>query len=176
MKRSIITIAIFPALPLFMGCASKHEANTVLENSAADSVRIEVRERIVLVPDTVYIDIPKQTAERTTLNDSSHLENEYAESDAHINPDGSLFHSLSTKEQKKAVPTNKTVATKDSTAYRDRVVEKTRTETKMVERDFTKWETFCLHSWWILAFVAIGLIAYLIKNLVANLRTKFFCK
>lgn len=111
---------------LLSACCTSRKAISSTENSerGRDSVRVEYRERTILVPDTVFVEIPALTAERTTLDSLSHLENEYSESDARINPDGSLFHNLRTKPQTKAVPTTKEIQERDNTEYRDREVEK----------------------------------------------------
>lgn len=95
-------------LPLFLlfifllgGCASSRRLSENVHQQ--DSVDVRVETRIEYVPDTVLIEIPAQTAERETADSTSHLENDYATSDARINPDGSLFHNLKTKPQKKPV-------------------------------------------------------------------------
>lgn len=85
-----------------------------------DSVRVEYRERVVFVPDTIFLEVPKQSAERVVRDSISHLENEYAYSDARILIDGSLFHALSTKPQKKPIQTTQKVITRDSIVYVDR--------------------------------------------------------
>ena len=68
-----------------------------------DSVRTITQTEIKMIRDTTYLDIPLQESETTTKDSISHLENEYAISDAAILPDGSLFHKLSTKPQEKPV-------------------------------------------------------------------------
>lgn len=120
-----------------------------------DSVRIEYRERIILVPDTVIITIPAQTAERTTLDSISHLENDFAESDARINSDGTLFHSLNSKPQEMEVPTHKEVAQRDSIVYRDRWLQKTVTKTLTVEKELSWWQRTQIYGFWLI-FLLIG--------------------
>lgn len=122
---------------LLTACASSQKATTSSSTDSSvqgrDSVRIEYRERTVLVPDTVFVEIPAQAAERTTPDSLSHLENDYAESNARINQDGTLFHDLRTKPQAKPVPTEKEVQYRDSIVYKDRIVKLRVTETKTVE-------------------------------------------
>lgn len=121
---------------LLTACASSRKAATSSTDSSVqgrDSVRIEYREKTVFVPDTVFVEIPAQTAERTTPDSVSHLENDYAESNARINQDGSLFHDLKTKPQAKPVPTQKEIQYRDSIVYKDRIVKLRVTETKTVE-------------------------------------------
>lgn len=120
MKRSIFFIVA--AVLLVGGCSpGKHLAKTQQQQ---DSTRVEVRKEIVYVPDTVYLEIPAQTAERTTRDSTSHLENDYATSDARINPDGSLYHDLKTKPQEIPKEVQTPVELNDSIVYKykDRTV------------------------------------------------------
>ena len=123
---------------LFGSCASsKHlEQNT----EQKDSTRVEVKIETVYVTDTLLVEIPAQTAERTTADSVSHLETDYATSDARINTDGSLFHSLANKPQQKPVEFQKPVERKDSIVYRDRFKTQTVTKVKEVERDYSWWD------------------------------------
>lgn len=119
---------------LLTGCGTtKVATSSDIREEKNDSVRIEYRERTILVPDTVFVEIPAQTAERTTPDSLSHLENDFAESNARINQDGSLFHDLKTKPQAKPVPTQKEIQYRDSIVYKDRIVKVRVTETKTVE-------------------------------------------
>ena len=83
------------------GCASSRRLSESVHQQ--DSVGIRVETRIEYVPDTVFIEIPAQTSERETADNTSHLENDYATSDARINPDGTLYHNFKTKPQKNPV-------------------------------------------------------------------------
>ena len=63
--------------------------------------------------------------ESTTVRDSmSHLENDYAVSDARVNPDGSLYHSLETKHRTDTLSREVGVQVRDSIVYREKVVPK----------------------------------------------------
>ena len=66
------------------GCASSRRLSENVHQQ--DSVQVKVETRIEYVPDTVFIEIPAQTSERETADSTSHLENDYATSDARINP------------------------------------------------------------------------------------------
>lgn len=122
-------------------------------NETRDSVRVEVKEKIVYVPDTTYITIPAQSAEVTVKDSTSHLENEYAESDARINPDGTLFHSLATKPQEKPVEFQKPIVSKDS--IRVETKWRTRTITKEVERKKTWWEQTKSYGFYVLVLLTL---------------------
>lgn len=148
-------------LPLFLlfifllgGCASSRRLSENVHQQ--DSVQIKVETRIEYVPDTVYIEIPAQTAERETADSTSHLENDYATSDARINPDGSLFHNLKTKPQKKPVEFEKPVERKDSIIYKTKTV--TETKIEKVPRDLTWWQKTQIYGFWFI--VVIAMIVY----------------
>lgn len=134
------------------GCCPCRHLTT--ETTSQDSSRIEVRKQTILVPDTVYLEIPSQTAERATRDSVSHLENDYAVSDARINPDGSLYHTLSTKAQKKAIETDKKIEIRDSIVYRDKAVKVQ--ETVSVPRELTTFQKCQIAGFWLL-IALIGL-------------------
>ena len=133
-----------------------------------DSVRVEVREVTKFIRDTVWMQIPIQSAENTirdtTRDTSSHLETDFAESDARINPDGTLHHSLRNKEQEKPVPVDVPTTQKDSIVYRDKFIY----ETIEVERDLTGWQKWQMRSFWIL--LSIMTVYVLRKPLLALAR------
>lgn len=162
-----IVILLF-ALLLLGACSTTRKLSSQTTNER-DSIRIEYRERIVSVPDTVFVEIPAQTAERTTPDSTSHLENDYAESDARINPDGTLFHSLDTKPQMKPVPTEKQIEYRDSIVYRDRIKTETVTETEYVERSLSWWEKTQIYGFWL----ALAVIAILCRKTLFALVKRF---
>lgn len=130
---------------LLFSCATSRKLSENVQKQ--DSTRIEVREKVIYVPDTVFIEIPAQTAERTTEDSTSHLENDYALSDARINPDGSLYHDLKTKPQKKPVPFEKPVEKKDSIIYRTQYID------REVERELSRWEKTQIYGFWGLVII-----------------------
>lgn len=152
-KKLFILLA---AVSLLWGCCPCRNLTTEIDRQ--DSTRVEIRTKTILVPDTVFVEIPAQTAERTTRDSVSHLENDYAASDARINPDGSLFHDLRTKPQKKAVETDKKIEVRDSVVYRNRYMKVK--EKVSVPRDLTKFQKAEIFGFWFLLAV-ISLFVYL---------------
>lgn len=102
-------------LMLFSSCRTGRQVVVV---EARDSVRVEERVRYVPVVDTFFMEVPPQSAERTTADSTSHLENDYAVSDARIMADGSLYHSLETKARTDTLTGEVSVQAKDSIIYR----------------------------------------------------------
>ncbi len=134
MRTGLLSISI--AMMVLCGCRTHKDATVI----TCDSIHTEVRKETVYVLDTVYFQIPAQTSERTTSDSTSHLENDFAESIARINPDGTLFHDLRTKQQDKPVPYDKPIERKDSIVYRDKRVE----VPIPVEKELGWWERTCI--------------------------------
>lgn len=151
MKRIIFILATV----LLLGgcCPCRYLTSTI---NSQDSIRIEVRTNTIYVPDTVFIEIPAQTAERTTADSTSHLENDYATSDAKINPDGTLYHNLNTKPQTKPVPTDKKVEYRDRIVYQKKYIDQE--VTVEVERKLSWWEKIQIYGFW--AVIVIMIVTY----------------
>lgn len=149
---------LLSAVSLLWGCCPCRHLTT--ETTRQDSTRVEFRTETILVPDTVFVEIPAQTAERTTRDSVSHLENDYAVSDARINPDGSLFHDLRTKAQKKAVAIDKKIEKRDSVVYKDRYL--TVKEQVSVPRSLTTFQKCEIFGFWFLLAV-LCLFVYLYR-------------
>ncbi len=142
MKRNIIYCII--AFLLLTSCGvGKH---LPIQTEQRDSVRIEVRKETKYIRDTVFLKIPAQSAEMTTRDTSSHLETDYAKSDARINPDGTLYHSLWNKPQEKPIPVMVPLIQKDSIVYRLKL----KKEVVQIPRDLTAWQKWQMRSFWIL--------------------------
>lgn len=154
--------AIAAAALLMVGCSPGKNITTPQQK---DSTRVEIRKETIYVPDTVYIEIPKQTAERTT-RDSSRLENDYAISYARINADGTLYHNLSTKPQKKPVEINKPVERNDSIVY------VTKTKTVTVERELSWWEQTQIKGFHVLAVIFGIVVLWLLRSPIMTLIKK----
>lgn len=111
-----VTIFVFIAIVLLLFSSCRTGKIVVVEGK--DSIRIEERVREIKVTDTLFVAVPMQK-ESTTVRDSvSHLENDYAVSDARITADGSLYHSLETKARTDTLTGEVSVQAKDSIIYR----------------------------------------------------------
>ena len=125
-----------------------------------DSTRIEVRERIVKVRDTIFVPVPEQSTTQIVRDSISHLETDFAISDARIMPDGSLSHSLKNKTQ------NILFETENEIHYRDSIVEKEK-EVPVpvpVEKKLTWWGKIKQ----LLGGIAIGaIIIYISAKIIA---------
>ena len=106
MRRFILFIVMF----LMMGCSICHRVQYVPVESKVDSVIIE---KIVERVDSVYFPVPSESSE-VVREDSSHLETSVAISDAKIDSNGVLHHTLK----------NKNTSLKKEIVYRDKIIEK----------------------------------------------------
>ena len=165
MKTLRLLIPILLAALLLCGCAATRHVSDSVNSEERDTVRVETV--TIYVPDTVFVEIPAQTAERETRDSVSHLENDYATSEARINPDGSLYHDLKTKPQKKPVGFQKPVERRDSIVYRERVRTETVTKTVEVPRQLTWFQKTSIYGFW--AAIIFLMIVYTIKRIKAHI-------
>lgn len=161
MQKSIITI-----IAAFLLCSCGAGKHLPAQTEHRDSVRVEVREVTRYIRDTVFLTVPSQSVENTTRDTSSHLETDYAESDARIYPDGTLHHTLRNKPQEKPVPVDVPTMQKDSIVYNDRYVY----ETVEVTRDLTGWQKWQMWSFWILLS---GLLIFILRKPLLALARRF---
>ncbi len=127
---------------LFLSCRTGRQVVVV---EARDSVRVEERVREIKVTDTLFVEVPAQSAERTTTDSTSHLENDYAVSDARLMIDGSLYHSLETKPRTDTLTQELSVQAKDSIIYREKVIPQVVT----VEKELSDWQKIQIRGFWI---------------------------
>lgn len=164
MKKQILFVLL--AISLLCGCCPCRHLTSSESDIRSDSTRIEYRERVTFVPDTILVEIPPQTYERATHDSISHLENDYAVSDARILTDGSLFHTLATKPQAKPVPVTSKVIRQDSIVYRDRW--RTRTKTVKIEKQMTWLQK--AQIWGCRGLLLFVVITYTIKIIRTHIR------
>lgn len=108
-------ILLLVAALILSGCGVRKQLPPIQR----DSVRIEYRTELVVVKDTAWVEIEKDAQKVVTIDTASFLENRYAESYAVI-ADGMLYHSLETKPQRIAAPTEKAIQVRDTIIYKDR--------------------------------------------------------
>ena len=148
---------------LFLALASA--CSTVRPLPTTDSTKVEVRTETVIEKDTVFVELPR-VVERVAVQDTtSHLENEYALSDARISG-GVLKHSLETKPVKMPAVVDKQIVYRDSVVFRDRV----QTVTVEVEKKLTGWQQAKLRVGGFCFFAVILIGLYFIITFLINLK------
>lgn len=163
----VLSAVLVSILFIVSGCCTQRRAveqnTTVIQQKNSANTEVRVEKVIEYLIDTVYIKIPAQMAECTTQDSTSHLENDYATSDARINQDGTLYHDLKTKPQEIASEFQKPVEKNDSirTEYKTKTEYITLIDKKEVEKELTWWHHTCI-KWFpwclILLIIAIGYI------------------
>jgi hypothetical protein len=166
MKKIIILLV--GIILLLDSCSTTKKATRVLTPVATETASTKVVERQVLIHDTVFVEIPAQQAERTTRDSVSFLETDYAASTARINLDGTLYHVLKNKAQRKPVQHDTPVITKDSLVY----VNKETPVPYPVERELTLWEALSIQYFkWLLPLFASALVWIFRKPVMALIRS-----
>lgn len=156
-----LLIALFiGAFLLLVGCKSPKEI-------VRDVTVIETHDSIHFVHDTLFFDVPVQTAQIVTKDSASVLENDWAISHVAINKDGTLSHKLESKPQSVPVPFEKPVETKTQVIYRNREVK----VPVPVEKQLTSWEKFRLGAfWWLMGASVVGVGVVFRKPLFTLIR------
>ena len=126
MRYYYITILL---ITLCVSCGPARHA------SVSGSTRVEVREVTRYIKDTMYLELPVITERIVTRDTTSHLENDYAVSEASISG-GYLSHSLATKPARTPVEAEAREVVRDSLVFRDRLVE----VPVEVEKPLTRWQ------------------------------------
>lgn len=158
---TLLLVVFLVVITLLMsGCRSPKEI-------VREVTVIETHDSIHYVHDTLFFDVPVQTAQIVTHDSVSVLENDWAVSRAAVNKDGTLSHKLSTKPQSVPVPFEKPVETKTQVIYRNREVK----VPVPVEKQLTPWEKFRLDAfWWLLGASVVGVGVVFRKPLFALVR------
>lgn len=153
-----VILAIATICYALLTCCSCRSKQVVV--GKRDSVRVETKYREVLKTDTVRIEIPLQRAERNTLGKVSKLENDFAFSNAWINPDGSLHHDLSTKPQMKPVHVQTKTIYKDSIAYVDKEVSKP----VYIEKKLSWWQKTSIDYFGWMVSICLALLTWILRK------------
>ena len=112
--------------------------------------QVEYHDRIV--HDTTTFEVPVEVEKIVTRDTLSHLENNWAKSDAVVS-DGFLHHSLESKPQVIKVPVEVHVT---DTLWKEQEI---REVEKLVEKELTWWQRFRLGAFpWLLLAVAVLLL------------------
>ena len=150
--RSILAVA---ALMTAFGCYPCRPIAT----GTTDSVRVEVRERIVEVRDTVEVYLPAESVENITADTTSRLETSAAVSTASVR-EGRLFHSLRNKQQPIGVAVDLEVKVDDITTERITTI---RTVVE-VPAELTWWQQTQIKGFRILALLLLAFVGWKFRS------------
>lgn len=157
-----LILFVFLMLILCAGCGRK-----VVEPTIVEREHIVTNTRTEFVTDTVFVDIPAQTAQVVVLDSVSVLENDYATTTARINPNGTLSHTLATKPQSVPVEHPAQVIYKDSLVYMNKEVQ----VSIPVATPLTKWQRTAI-TWfpWAVMLLALAVAGIFRKPIFAIIR------
>lgn len=152
--QTVLAVIIMLILITLCSCAAKR---VVQKERSDEKVRIEYRE--ILKTDTVTIQIPGERIE-VIRRDSSHLETKLAVSDARIQPDSTLYHSLENKPYTPKV----VVQYKDREIVRDSIVYQNKEIPYPVEKELNWWQKFRMQIGGYAFFALLGIgVVYAVK-------------
>ncbi|MBR4499770.1 MAG: hypothetical protein IKP11_04445 [Paludibacteraceae bacterium] len=149
----LMAFVIIAVVSMLTGCRSPREI-------VHEVTVVETHDSIYYVHDTLYHDVPSQTAQVITHDSVSQLENDYAVSVVSLNKDGTLTHKLNTKPQSVPIPYQKPIETKTQVIYKDKRIE----VPVPVEKKLTAWEQFRLRSFWVLLAVALAALVWVFRK------------
>lgn len=133
----------------------------LLTTSTSDTMRVEVREVVHFVTDTVEVQVPVEV-QTAIVPDSSHLETSYATSDAYLTAEGLLHHSLSNKAGARSVEAQKEIIVRDSVVYRTQIDRQGVED----ERDFTKFERFQMTAFWVMSVLLVAALFFKLREIL----------
>lgn len=137
-------------LLLFLLSLSSCAARRAVQRETSDEkVRIEYRE--IVRTDTVAVRLPPERIE-VVRRDSSHLETFLATSDARIEPDGTLFHTLQNKPYTPEIE----VRYKDRETVRDSIVYQTKEVPYFVEKELNWWQKLRMNAGTVVIMALLG--------------------
>lgn len=138
---------------LLAGCSPVRTVAVPVRDSTATAVRT----RTIVVTDTQFVTLPPQTVYRVTPDTTSHIETDYAASDAAIRG-GLLHHTLVTRPMPVPVPVQHRETVRDSIVYREREVPVPVPVVVEVEKPLTAWQQAQL---WLGRLVLVALLVAL---------------
>lgn len=167
MKSKLFLILHLLAVSMLLSCRTQKESASppvVITNS--DSIRIEYIETLRIDTVTVEIRLPAESSSQIVRDSTSHLETSLAQSDAWINPDGTLGHSIKNKQEslKSDIP----VAVKDTrsnnSAIKNKGIPVPYPVEKKVEKELSAWQKFRLNSFWVLLVAQFASLIYIFRS------------
>ena len=163
--KSVAKTGVFLLIVAFFAtlagcCRQKDLAGT--NHQQTDSVHTEIRWREIHIHDTVPFYVPVES-HSFVGEDSSHLETEFAASDAFVDSVGRLHHTLENKAREIGIPYDGSVLASDTSHYESHArvdsVYVPQPYPVEVEKPLTKWQKFQMRGFW---WLSVGLVGYVL--------------
>jgi len=164
MKRILLLICL-----LLASCSPKHSPPVI---EYRDSLVVEYRDSLVFRDSIIQVPIPLESDQAIVrIDDTSHRETSFAESDAWVGSDGFLHHNIRNKRGE--IPIH--VAIPEHWIVDKAHAEKAATITNpvYVERKLTGWQKFRIEAFWWLLAISAGLSFYVFRKPIFALIKKF---
>ena len=168
--RSVLFIAFLVASLSLPGCSLLRKAfeKTVIVTVTETKDSIIIRDRYI--HDTAKVEIPIYIEKNVTKDDSSHLENPFAISDAWVK-DGLLHHSLRTRGGTIDVPVDVHVSDTTTIHESSESHEELHEKEVYIEKPLTWWQKFRIDAfWWLLGGLVLSLLCLFRKPLFAMIK------
>ncbi|GEM_PF-1200794 len=159
LKRILSGLLLFFLLIGLLCICSCSVKRAVQKEDKEERVRVEYRE--ILKTDTVTIQLPPEHVQ-VVRQDSSYLETSLAASNARIQSDGTIYHTLWNKPFTPKIE----VKYKDRETIRDSIVYQTKEVPYFVEKELNWWQSIRMKVGGISIFGLLGILAYYVYKIV----------
>lgn len=160
------------------GCqtSKKSISSTPVIVTNTDSIRTEYIETVRIDTLVVEVPIPTESVSQVVRDSSSHVETSLAESDAWINDDGTLGHSIKNKPQKlnAEVPVPVKDTQTNNTASSTKEIPVPYPEPVYVEKSLTLWQEIRLEAFWYLLVIVILTLGWILRKPIVSVTRKLF--
>ena len=161
-------ISLVYILLIIGGCqtSKKSISSTPVIVTNTDSIRTEYIETVRIDTLVVEVPIPTESVSQVVRDSSSHVETSLAESDAWINDDGILGHSIKNKPQKlnAEVPVPVKDTQTNNTASSIKEIPVPYPEPVYVEKSLTLWQEIRLEAFWYLLVIVILTLGWILRK------------
>ena len=170
LRRIILTLAVAGLLLILLlsvgsCCTPKTLPPQIIYR---DSIHTIIRDRVIR--DTVPFYVPAESSSSVTPDDSSHLETNFASSDAWIK-DGLLHHVLKNKDGRHDIP-HETHVTDTTTTHTSETTVTPPPEIVEVEKELTLWQKICIKGFpWTLGLL-LACLAWIFRRPLLRLLLK----
>ena len=176
--KPYIPICALPVILTLMSCRTAKQTMptdpVILTDLREKTVERETITEIDTV--TVFVRIPAQSAYRETPDSASHLATDYAVSEAWINPDGTLGHTLENIPQAKPVdvPVPKTTVNNNRTEAEIKEIPVPVPQPYAVEKQLSRWQSIRIDAFWYLIGAIATLLAIIFRKPLGSTLRKIF--
>ena len=177
----LIATYAFCLLALFMlfSCRTSKDNTPSLPPAIipnTESVRTEYIETVKIDTLTISVPVPVESALQNVHDNTSHIETTLAESDAWINNDGTLGHSIRNKPQrlKAEVSVPMKESKTNNTAKSIKEIPVPYPYPVYVEKNLTLWQSIRLGAFWYLIGIAILALGWILRKPIVTVMQKLF--